>query len=72
MAGFELFPKHFLFLFTSLDSFHVVDIRVHGAFVKSVRVQLAALFDGSDFCFDFGFGVGNLGKDVVEHLKTFL
>lgn len=47
MAGFELFPKHFLLLFTPPGSLHVVDVRVHGAFFKSVRVQLDRLSDGS-------------------------
>lgn len=49
MTGFELFPKDFLFLFTPPDSLHVVDVRVHGALMKSVRVQLASLSDGSRF-----------------------
>lgn len=49
IAGFELFSKDFLFLFTSPDSLHVVDVRVHGALMKSVRVQLGSLSDGSRF-----------------------
>lgn len=51
MAGFELFPKDFLFLFTSPDSLHVVDVRVHGASMKSVRVQQASLSRWFPFAF---------------------
>lgn len=49
VTGFELFPKHFLLLFTPPGSLHVADVRVHGAFFKSVRVQLACLSEWFPF-----------------------